>query len=1040
MRDRAVTGAPAPPEPGGRRTRVETMHTRPVAAPVPRSPSPVPSLPPVPEPALSSKTHRSDPPDASPRIGLALHGLATLAVPGAVPVRLERKQAALLAYVHHAGPTSRGRLATLLWPAATASGARGNLRQCLARLRRIAPGVIVEVADTVALAPTVQVELPGDGAADLLGGHDYADCDDFARWLQARVDGERADRQARLTAALRAAADRGDFAEAQARADALLALDAEAEDPYRALMEVAFLRGDFAAAVRAWDRCREMLRQLYGVAPSSATQALGAAILAAAPPAPRPAPQAAEPAHGNLGASPPVLYGRSDALAALRSALRSHRLVTVIGIGGVGKTSLALAAAHASRGEWPDGAWFVDLAPVVEAGHVAVATAQALGVSLAGLRPPQEELAMALGASEMLVVIDNAEQVCDAVAELAAALLDGTTQLRLLVTSRQALRLPQEQRFPLAGLSVQAEPDRPDLHDAGALALFEARAAALDPRFRLTAANAPAVADVCRRLDGLPLAIELAAARVPVLGIEALRTRLLHSLGVLGAKATTSAPRHQTLRATFDWTHALLSPGEQQLLRRLSVFVGGFDLELAEDVVAGCDGDAAGLIDALSALIDRSLVVVGDGDPPRHRLLEVTRAYALEKLAGSGEHDRVSKAHAHAVWHRFARAEIDLNETVRGALSRGRFLQLLAPELDNLRAARVWARSAPDGRVLSVGLAGASAEALRLLGRATEALLTMLEVREAVDDGVPAAASELFWTGLCALGTHGRMSRAEILVVIAHAERLYRQSGSARRVHVGLYRTGFAFVHLGDVASAHRAVAGMASLEGADWPARALVQRLTLQGAVDAVRGDFDAAVEAYRSAAALLAPEPDEDDVVLNVRSNLSMVLLGAERPEEALAEALDVLSRQPSPVVRNITLRAALVAHTFLGRVDDARALARQAMPAWLADDMLPHMLSVFAWLAWLQGRTADALRLDGAARTQVDRTGLSNSPVFARARALLERAVEGTGVPIADAARWRGEGERLDDESVAALCLGDAPVRRVRNAPPPVPGLAR
>ena len=991
-------------------------------------------------------------------IGIALGRLVTLGAAGAGPLRLERKQAALLAYLNHAGSTPRGRVATLLWPEASASGARTNLRQCLARLRRIAPGVLAEEADAIAIAPGVLVNQPGDDPAELLEDYDYADCDDFSRWLREHNDAQRTARQAVHMAALRDAVQRGDFVEAQGHADALLRFDRESEEAYRALMEVARLRGDFGAAVRAWNRCRAMLRQNFGVEPSRATQALGAAVLAEATSA-APVPTSSsgiDPAEhlpsmqrgqasllsspsrepGNLGLTLPTLYGRAAELAALQATLRAHRLVTLIGIGGVGKTSLALAVAHAERERWPDGVWFVDMAPVRDPERVAGTIAHVLGMTLPTARPPADTLVLALRTSAMLLVLDNAEHLRDALAGLAAALMAGTMHLRVLVTSRQALRTAQEQRFQLSGLATPTGSEPTDVLRFGALALFEARAAALDPRFRLTPANAAAAADVCRRLDGLPLAIELAAARVPVLGVEALRTRLLRSLRVLGSGAAIGTPRQQTLSATFDWTHALLTPDEQVLLRRLAIFVGGFTLHLAEQLVAGSTEGVSraqggwGMLDELGSLIDKSLVVATDTDPPRYHLLEVTRAYALEKLVEAGELDRFSELHAREIWRLFADAEADLNERIGGAVSRGEFLGRLAPELDNLRAAREWARTSAQDPELGIGLAAASTEALRLLGLSTEALRTMQDLRDVVDERMAASSLELFWTGLCALGTHGRLSRAEMLEVIERAERLYRRTGSARRVHVGLYRKGFALLHLGLVEAAHQAVREMESLEGPDWPARAPALRLNLQGAVEAVLGRFDASIAAYRTANALLASDPDEGDVVLNILANLCMSLLGDERHEEALSVADAVLSGNPSPVVRIIAQRAAMIASTFLGRLDEASAIARQAMVGWRNDDMLPHMLSVFAWMAYLQGRVSDAIRLDGAARAQVARMGLSNTPVFARARTHLERAILDRAVAVTDVSRWRSEGARLRQEDVVAMCIGDASDEAVRT----------
>ena len=280
---------------------------------------------------------------------------------------------------------------------------------------------------------------------------------------------------------------------------------------------------------------------------------------------------------------------------------------------------------------------------------------------------------------------------------------------------------------------------------------------------------------------------------------------MLKSLRVLGPGDPRFVSRHRTLRATFDWTHGLLSPTEQRLLRRLAVFVGGCTLGLAQQVAA--DGEAAadagaesdgldcwGVLDGLDALIDQSLVVADGADPPRYRLLEVTRAYALEKLADAGEAHALHARHAHAVWRLYADAEVAKNEQIRGALNMAEFLQRLAPELDNLRAARLeQAIRRPVGGDRD---RRSSSEALRMFGLSAEALLAMQPFATRSDDRVAPETAELFFTGLCAVGTHGRVPAAEMQYLIDAASGIYRRVGSPRRLHLGLYRKGFALLHM----------------------------------------------------------------------------------------------------------------------------------------------------------------------------------------------------------------------------------------------------
>ena len=428
------------------------------------------------------------------------------------------------------------------------------------------------------------------------------------------------------------------------------------------------------------------------------------------------------------------------------------------------------------------------------------------------------------------------------------------------------------------------------------------------------------------------------------------------------------------------------------------------------------------MLDALGELIDKSLVVADDADPPRYRLLEVTRRYALDKLTEAGEADALHARHARAVCDLFSQVETAKNEQIQGALSMAEFLQQLSPEVDNLRAARAWSNGRSGNRPLAIGLVACSSEALRMLGLSTEALQAMLPHRSGIDESVPPETAELFWTGLCALGTHGRLPSAAVVDMMERAERIYRRTGSPRRMHLGLYRKGFALMHLGRCAEARQSVQEMESLEAADWPAKAMALRLNLQAAVDGAVERFEEAIDAFTRAARLLQFVRGEDDFVLNTLANLCLPLLCTERHDEALVVARNVLRRSPTPAVRNSAERASLIALTFLRRPDEAASVARQAMRGWRSDDMLPHMLSVFAWLAFQQGRTADAVRLDGAARRQVERRGLSNTPIFDRARSLVAAALNDRPCTDTELARWRAEGEQAHEDELVGLCLGD------------------
>jgi predicted ATPase/class 3 adenylate cyclase len=692
-----------------------------------------------------------------------------------------------------------------------------------------------------------------------------------------------------------------------------------------------------------------------------------------------PALRSLEATPNNLPQQVTSFVGRERELAEVESLLGKTRLLTLVGPGGIGKTRLSLQVAANAMDAFPDGVWFVELAPLTDAQRVPQTVASVLGVKEEAGRPVIEALLKHLKDRQLLLVLDNCEHLLQACAELARQMLRAAQKLKILASSREHLRTSGEQTYAVPALSL---PDAnrivtvESLTEFGALRLFVERAIAVQPAFEIAVGNAVAVTDICRRLDGIPLAIELAAARVRALSVEAIAERLSDRFRLLGSGDRTALPRQQTLRALIDWSYDLLTEAERTVLRRLALFAGGWTLEAAEAVAAAGDVRESDVLDLMTRLVEKSLVVM-EPTGSRYRLLDTVREYAQERLEASGEADAARDRHLAFYLTLTERARPELDGPQQGP-----WLARLDLERENVVAAHAWCdRAASRGEV---GLRLADAMEPYWINRGLLGLGHKLTVEALARQGAQkrgmARCRGFFGAGqLCYF--MGRYDEAQSYLHESLA--IAREIGDTAMVAIVLQPLGLALQGLGDpVAARGHLEEGLALAEGLG-NKRELAAAINALAQLDRMEGRPDTAKPLYEKVLSLARELGDRDLIAVGLL-NLAMVSIGGGSVDRVGAMLLEVL------------------------------AIADEigSKPAGQS------ALEVLAGLGVLHEDWTQAARFFGAAEAQAERTGLHRDPADeAFLTPLIAKAQTALGSTIFAAVESAGRALPYDEAMIEA-----------------------
>jgi predicted ATPase/class 3 adenylate cyclase len=607
-----------------------------------------------------------------------------------------------------------------------------------------------------------------------------------------------------------------------------------------------------------------------------------------------PALRSLEATPNNLPQQVTSFIGRERELAEVKHLLGKTRLLTLVGAGGIGKTRLSLQAAADAMDDYPDGVWFVELAPLTDAQRVQQAVASVLGVKEEAGRPVIEALVKYAKSRCLLLVLDNCEHLVEACAELARQLLRAAPQLKVLASSREHLRTAGEHVYTVPALSLpeaRRAITTESLTQFEALRLFVERAVAAQPGFEANDRTAAAIVDICLRLDGIPLAIELAAARVRALSADTIAERLSDRFRLLGGGDRTALPRQQTLRALIDWSYDLLTEPERVVLRRLAVFAGGWTLAAAEAVAAAGDVSESDVLDLLTRLVEQSLVVLEPAGS-RYRLLDTVRQYAHERLEESAESDTARNRHL-AFYLAFAE---DARPQLIGS-EQGSWLIRLDLERENLLSAHAWCGHAQGGGELGLRLASSLRRYWMIRGLLGFGYQMTVEAlaRTGAQERTPARCEALFDAGQLS-GWMGRYHEAEAYLEESLA--VARAIGDKQMAARALQPLGLALLGQGNLTAARGHFEEGLALARQLENKRELAAALNALAQLNRAEGELDAAEPLYQDVLALAREMRDRESIAIALL-NLGMVSISRgvmDRGREMLLEVCVIVEETGS------------------------------------------------------------------------------------------------------------------------------------------------